>query len=482
MHVYSDLRSFLACCEEHGELLHLTGAHWDKEMGAITELNARLDNCKALLFDEVPDHDKGYRVLVNATSSPQRLAMTLGFEANTTEELTAKLRGGWFSKLEASSPRFNPVEVTDGPVMENVQRGADVNLWKIPSPLWHELDGGRYIGTGNTVITRDPDTGWVNLGAYRLMLTDKPNETTLWMATLRHGRMHMNKYFERGERMPVVVTLGQDPLLAVLAGIETKAGVGELNVAGAIRGEPVKVIRGPITGLPIPADAEIVLEGWVRQGYEKYEGPFGEGTGYYAGGQNMVPVIEVEAVYHRTNPILYGSPPGKPPNDFSYYYSVVRSALIQDQMEAAGIPGVRQVWADEVGIARLLLVVSIKQGYYGHSRQAGLLASQVQAGAYLGRYVIVVDDDIDPKDLKEVMWAVITRAEPSEDIEIIRKAWGSKIDPLHIAYPKGTTYSSRAIIDACIPFEHIKEFPPVASCSPEYMRQVKEKWEQVLRK
>lgn len=158
---------------------------------------------------------------------------------------------------------------------------------------------------------------------------------------------------------------------------------------------------------------------------------------------------------------------------------MLRSALIHDQLELAGIPDVQGVWADEVGSGRLLIVVAIKQRYMGHARQAGFVASQCQAGAYFGRYVIVVDDDIDPTNLKEVIWAMSTRSDPASDIETIHKAWGSRLDPLYCTYPPGTMYNSRAIIDACRPFEHLATFPRVAASAPAELERVRKKWHQL---
>jgi UbiD family decarboxylase len=146
----------------------------------------------------------------------------------------------------------------------------------------------------------------------------------------------------------------------------------------------------------------------------------------------------------------------------------------------AGIPDIRGVWAHEVGGSRLFIAVSIKQRYLGHARQAGFVASQCQTGAYLGRYVVVVDEDIDPSDLQEVIWAMCTRSDPASDIEMIRRAWSSEADPL---VRKGSPpCNSRAIIDACRPYEWLDEFPPVVETSPDLLRAIKTKWADVLEK
>jgi UbiD family decarboxylase len=238
------------------------------------------------------------------------------------------------------------------------------------------------------------------------------------------------------------------------------------------------MIRGRVTGLPIPADAELVLEGWMDE-ERAPEGPFGEFLGYYASGGEPAPLVKIEAIYHRNNPIVLGSPPGKPPHDLSFYFSTMRSALLHDQIQAAGVPDVHAVWADEIGGGRLLTTVAIKQRYFGHSRQAGLIASQCQAGVYLGRYVIVVDHDIDPTNIREVMWAFATRTDPSRDILTFDQSLGSKADPMQQFYEPGTMHSSRAVIDACRPFKDLANFPIVAATPRGTLDEVRRKWRHV---
>jgi UbiD family decarboxylase len=145
---------------------------------------------------------------------------------------------------------------------------------------------------------------------------------------------------------------------------------------------------------------------------------------------------------------------------------------------ATGVPEIRDVWAHEAGGGRLLLVVAIKQRYCGHARQAGLIAGQLQAAAYMNRYVVVVDEDVDVRSLDQVMWAMCTRSDPAEDIEIIRKCWGSTADPL-LTDPE-RPYNSRAIIDACVPYERVSTFPPIAASDPARLRDVRAKWAHVL--
>jgi len=186
----------------------------------------------------------------------------------------------------------------------------------------------------------------------------------------------------------------------------------------------------------------------------------------------------VKRLYHRNNPIILGAPPTRPPCEFNYMRCFMRSALIWQQMEAAGIQDIQGVWCHEAGGARLLTIVSIKQRYAGHAKQAGMVAAYCHAGGYLGRYVIVVDDDIDVTNTNDVLWALTTRSNPEIDIEMIRRSWSGPLDPI---IPKGQKgLSSRAVIDACRPYEWISDFPPVAESSAEVRRAAEEKWGKIL--
>ena len=469
---YEGLREWLDQVEAIGELGHPKGADWNLEIGGISELDYKKRG-PALLFDNIKGHAPGFRILTSSTNSARRLGLTLRMGAEHTDaSLVAALRGSP-NRWEDASKDFDPVFVESGPVFENVMEGDDVDLMKFPTPFWHALDGGRFIGTGCAVATIDPEEKWVNLGAYRSMLVDK-NHVTLSMVAGKHGHMHHQKWMEREGRAPVVIHIGMDPLFLVLSGIEVPTGVSELNYAGAIRGEPVKVVKSTVTGLPIIANAEIVIEGWVKKGDKTNDGPFGEWPGYYVSPVTQEPFFKVERVLYRNNPIMLGSPPAKPPHDYSYMRTILKSAMIFDALVSAGIPDVKGVYAPECGGGRMFVVVAIKQRYAGHARQAGMIASQCRAAAYMGKYTVVVDEDIDVTRLEEVIWAICTRTDPVNSIDFIRRAWASKAEPMR--RPDQPTFNSRAIIDACRPYEWIDEFPKVAEVDPAYLRELEQKW------
>ena len=471
---YSDLREWINIVDDLGELKTVEGVHWDLEIGVISEEEIGRKG-PAMLYDRIVDYPPGYRVLVGALSSQRRLALTLGLAPDLdVQELLLK----WREKSRDLKP-IPPKYVEDGPVFENRYFDDDVDLFKFPTPKWHEHDGGRFIGTGSVDITSDPDDGWINLGCYRVMIHSK-NQVGFFISPGKHGRMHRDKWFQRNEPMPVAISIGHDPAIFLAGGTGVPFGLSEYDWVGGLKGEPVEVIRGPITGLPIPASAEIVLEGYVNPSDLLMEGPFGEWTGYYGSDERPEPVMQVKGLYHRTDPIILGQPPGKPTTAPSYSGCFLRSAAIHEQLEKAGVPGISSVWCHEVGGTRLFTVVGIDQRYAGHAKQVGVVASECQAGAYLGRFVLVVDDDIDVMDLKDVIWAMCTRVDPAGDIDILRRCWSGPLDPMLRPDKKERRefFNSRAIIDATRPFEWRDQFPIVAQSSPETRERIRNKWKE----
>lgn len=471
---WNDLREWMAEVERLGELRVVEGATWQEDIGAITEMLDHTDGAPCVLFDSIPGYEQGRRVIVNCNGTRRRQAVTIDIpsEEATHEALMAR----WQQILNHLQP-LPPETVEDGPVMENVIEAQDVDLEAFPAPQWHAKDGGRFIGTASLNILRDPDSGWVNLGTYRNQVLG-PRRLGIWISPGKHGRHIRQTYFDRGEKCPVVVVVGSDPLLFWSACAEgIPYGAGELDWTGGVRQRPVEVVEGPLTGLPIPAAAEIAVEGFMTPGLEQVEGPYGEWTGYYASGTPTVPVIEVAAIYHRHDPIILGCPQGKPPHEDNQFLAYLKSNMVRQQIEAAGVSGVTGVWCPPEGGNRLLVVVAVRQRYAGHARQVAHVAAQCGAAAYNGRYVVVVDEDIDIYDLDDVLWAVLTRSDPGEDIEFIRRAWSSPLDP--IVADGAVPFNSRAIIDATIPWERRETFAePIVS--KEQAQKTKEKWGHIL--
>ncbi|MBN2074739.1 MAG: UbiD family decarboxylase [Dehalococcoidales bacterium] len=472
---FNDLRSWLEEVDKIGELKRIDGAHWDKEIGGISELLAERDN-SALLFDQIPGYPEGYRVLSNAFLSHKRTASVLGIqESSSSVEMVNAFR----QRLKKIVP-VPPVEVETGPVKQNILTGDDIDLYKLPTPVWHEVDGGRYIGTGCAIISRDPDDGWINLGTYRCMIFDK-NLMSVSLNPGKHGTKMMEKYHSRGEGFPLAVVCGMDPVLFMAAGSPlTGTGESEYDFAGYIKGEPVEITRGEMTDLPIPASAEIVIEGEIpppERLEKRVDGPFGEWRRVYA--SIASPIMEVKSIMFRDNPIMLGVPPLKMHIPFPFSIPLMASE-IWNVLEYAGIPDVTGVWFGLGLVWPVFCVISIKQGYSGHAKQAAIAAASCRANTVGGLFMIVVDDDIDITSEKDVIWAIANRAN-IENIQVINgiqtKAGSRKKAPVS---GEPSMIGERVIIDACWPYE-LRDQRPVTSCfSEEYQNAIMDKFQSLF--
>ncbi len=471
--MYKDLREFIELVDKLGGLRRIEGADPRFEIGAVTELAAGMAPAPALLFDGIKGHPRGFRILSNAVTSPQRAALALGLDPGLRPLDALK---AWMEKRRTLKP-YAPAVVNTAAYLENTRRGEEIDLGLFPAPIWHARDGGPFIGSGSIVVMRDPDEGWVNASIYRIQVHGKNRLTVQFDHAGRHGAMIANKYWKRGMACPLAIVSGEDPALFV-AGFEyLPAGQSEYEFAGAVKGTPIEVHAGPQTGLPIPAHAEIVFEGELLPMTEMTlpEGPFGEFTGYYASEARPAPVMMVTAVHYRSDPILLGSPPMKPPR---FHFGLpLRAATIWQNLDAAGVTDVVGAWQH---VSQLMTVVALRQRYDGHAKRAALVAA---AHSYMARIVVVVDDDVDPSNLNDVMWAIATRCEPSEQVDIIRNAWSSALDPRISVDDKsrGVTSHSKMLIEACRPFSWMEKFPPTSALSLEEARAVEEKWGKLLR-
>ena len=475
----NDLRAFIDACERRGEVARVSGAHWDKEMGAVTEVlyRQKVEKAPMLVFDAIPGYGAGYRTAYGMFGSPYRLATVLGMDPVHSDD-RAEMLNHFRKNIKRAYKQIAPEIVGDGPVLENVLRDGDVDVFRFPVPVHHELDGGRYIGTACGVVTRDPDTGRVNVGTYRVQALDR-NLCASYISNGKQGLIHRDKYLKAGKPCPVVIIVGADPITYLAGGYTMADNVPEYEWAGGMMGHAMALIEGEVTGLPFPARSEIVLEGWILPGETVNEGPFGEWHGYYAGEARQEPPIRIERIYHRNDPILTCAASQKPPHSHLFERCFLRSASLLDSLEGAGIPDVRGAWLHQAGAGRTFCVVSIKQRYHGHSTQVGLVASQVNPVGYVGRWIVVVDDDIDPTDIHDVIWAMGTRCDPKTRTTLLDNCWSSRLDTMVTDYGKLT--NSRMVIDACKPYERYDSFPPVAQTSRELAAEVRNKYGELFR-
>lgn len=476
--MFDDLREFLKALEERGKLEHIGGADWDLEIGTLNELVSEKQG-PGLLFDAVKGYPEGFRIATNLLHHRIGQKLALGLDEQMSDLEVVRFWKDWMKKYEPLPPTVVP----DGPVFENVLSGDEVDLFKIPTPKWHMHDGGRYIGTGVITLTKDPDEGWVNFGTYRVMIQD--DKTLAFYASPgKHATIMREKYWAKGEPCPVAMCFGQDLLLFCLSTMPIPWGVSEYDVAGYLRQRPVEVVAGRATGLPIPATAEIVAEGFSPPPEQdsRPEGPFGEWQGYYASGSRNEPVVHVKNLYFRNNPILFGQPPVKPPVNTWFPIPIHSASYLWDRLEEAGMMGITGVYVHGPG-DRIIAVIALKQRYLGHGRQLATMAGAfLQGGACTGRYIITVDDDIDPSNLDEVLWAVTTRADPETAISIVPGFLTSPLDPMlspdHRARKQFTT--AKLFIDACWPYHWKDKAPPVNRASDELRGQVTTKWKELF--
>ena len=209
-----DLRAWIDELRAAGELQEISGAEREHEIGGIVDLYMRKMGNRAVLFDDIPGYPRGHRILANILTSIRRINLTLG---RPIDGSAIELVSYW-RKYMKEAKSIAPVTVKTGPLMENVRHGKDANIQKIPTPRWHEHDGGYYIGTGCMVIMKDPDTGWINYGAYRVQ-SHGPNLATVMCSKGKHGDLIKRRYHERGEPCPVAVVVGMHPAFFMVAGL-----------------------------------------------------------------------------------------------------------------------------------------------------------------------------------------------------------------------------------------------------------------------
>ena len=454
-----DLREWLSKVDELGELVRVDKpVGRDEEMSAISYLLAKQQPSPAVLFERAEGFDNspvGAKLLWNILGpSIKRIALTLEEPADTpTVELIRRAK----DKLKQRIP---PREVAraEAPVYENTLTGDQVDLDLLPIPRHWPLDGGRYAGTADAVITRDPDSGYLNIGTYRMMLQDKTH-VGLYMSPGKDARLHITRAWQQGKPIHVAAAWGIDPLFMMIGSQTFPKNVSEYEFAGGIKGEPIPVVRGTTTDLLLPANAEVVIEGVIRPESVKGEGPFGEFPGYYGRPEAGCPLVDVTAVHYRSRPILTNALMADYPScEQSGFFSVIRSAKVWEDLDKLGIPGIQGVYCHPAAAGGFgMTAISLEQRYAGHAAQVLALAAQVPGGAYYTKWIIAVDEDIDPSDMDQVIWAMASRCNPIDDIDILRNTWSTWLDPTQNP-PEKRPYGSKALINACKEHRHLPVF------------------------
>ncbi|MBI4322027.1 MAG: phenylphosphate carboxylase subunit beta [Chloroflexi bacterium] len=466
-----DLRDFIAKCEEIGELARVsTEVDWDLELCTVADLNDEKKG-PALLFEKV--RDSKFPVLIGALSSARRCALALDMPMSLSRGQMAR---EWMERV--SKTRIPPRVVSDGPVLENVIEEEDVDLFRLPIPRFYPLDGGRYVGTNAALVTQDPETGWTNLGTYRMGVHDS-RRVGIYTQRGKHSYAMALKYREMGKNMPAAIVVGQLPLLFLLSSTGVPWGISEYDYAGAVRGEPVEVVRTDLSGLLVPAAAEWVIEGEINPDPSTFlpEGPFGEYPGYYsvtAADEFPKPVFDVKRILHRDNAIFWCQTVGNLGAGKNVIPSIQISASIWSELTTMRIPGIMGVFCPPESGARFMVVVSVKQQYPGHTSQVAHAVAATLVGNYRIKIIVVVDDDIPADDIEQVLWAIANRSNPERSVQIFRRTTSEVLDP-GLDFEE-REIGSRLFIDATIPYEW-KRKPIMVNLDTEMVQKVKDQWD-----
>ncbi len=472
--VCSDLREYIEALENEGELIRIRKeVDWNLEVGAIIRRSYDL-KAPAPLFENIKGYPKGYAILgapVGLSQKPgrslARLSMSLGFAPDATfHEIVEEY-------IVRKKRKIKPLIVDSGPCKENIFLGDQVNLLSLPVPLIHKGDGGRYIGTWHIVVTKDPDTNWVNWGMYRLMVFDEKTMGCLLRPDQHIGLHYYQKYETRGEPMEFAVAIGTGPLSTLVGALRVPTGIDEAEVAGGIQGEPVRLVKCETVDLCVPASSEIVIEGIVRPHERRKEGPFGEYTGYLARDSSPKPVFHVTALTHRNDPIQVHSCMGVPVDDSAVITTVVRAADILDDLRQKGFP-VKGVYLPPEGVSHLA-VISTEVPFANFAKH---LAFSIW-GSTCGRttwYLIIVNEDIDPTDMNEVLWALTTRCHPERGIFSTGSSWSIPLLPFLSPYEKKHYLGSQVLFDCTWPKDWpAEEIPQKASFDEVWPKDIQER-------
>jgi 4-hydroxy-3-polyprenylbenzoate decarboxylase len=492
---FGDLRGWIAALKAHGELHEIDAqVDWNIELGTIMRLAQGPGTGKALLFNNIKDYNKPdsrcRRVFGSALNNYRRIALMLGLPPDTHPRELVKISR---NILEGTIP---PRVVAGGPVKENIVAGSAIDLEEFPTPYWNRMDGGRYLITYAGVVTKDPQTGVMNVGVYRGMLAGRDRIPILmWRA--QHIGHHATSWQAAGKKeMPIAVAIGWEPSLGFCAGSPVPKGICEYDVMGAIRGAPVDLVKCESVDLRVPASAEIVIEGYLGLDPETYmmEGPYAEFTGYLASERSPKPTIRVTCITHRNDPILRGTIEGCLPGSYSENAvgsSIMRAATAWNVLDRSGVPGITDVWCPPVQ-AGINALVSLRQSYRGQAKQAANALWGSTAAHVRYKHVTVVDDDIDIHDYAAVDWAIAHRVNAGEnDIVIMPGTFGLGLDPSTRRRDRnpalfGTGKWNRVLIDATQNLDYDPDpdlggarFPPTVWPSKDDVAAVEARWKEL---
>ena len=468
---FLNLESFLTYLEGAGRLKHVSkSVNKDWELACLArwalESTPEQDSY-AIVFEKIKNHKMP--VVVNLYSTPEMYGLALGVQSKDLLEHWAQALG----KLN------KPTITALGPVQELVHSGPDVDLLSLPTPVWTPgRDGGAYLSAAN-IITKDPDTGIQNMGIYRMQIYDAAHTGLSFGSAMQHGAIHLAKYAKRAEPMPIAAVIGAPPVVTFASAAKTAYGVDELDVAGALAGSSLEVVRAKTVDLLVPAHAECVIEGFVRPQSERPEGPFGEVLGYVSG-VAPAPVVDVTAITQRKGAIHHGFVQQLPPSDGHMVMEMgFLGPLWFYLTRKLGLKGIRDLAIARGSASLSILVVQIARSHVADAVRIGRAVAKFNLGQ---KFIYLVDEDVDLRDTETLNWALSTRVDPDRDIEFIHDFPTFQYDPSTLTraardgkeltsapYP-----SSVAIINATVRCP----VPEISVPSPSFMAKALENWPQ----
>ena len=445
---YRSLRDFIARLERAGRLNRVSAPvspHLE-----MTEIQTRLiaEEGPAVLFENVVGEDGGrydMPVLVNLFGTVERVAWGMNREPDALREVGETLAflrqpeppSGWREAIEML-PLLNTVRamrprtVGDGPVQEVVLTGDDIDLARLPIQTCWPGEPAPLI-TWPLVVTKGPSRSRIdnyNLGIYRMQVTGRDTTLMRWLAHRGGAQQHRRWGREKREPLPAAAVIGADPGTILAAVTPVPDTLSEYQFAGLLRGQKVELVRAKTVPLEVPAEAEIVIEGHVSLDDYRDEGPYGDHTGYYNAVEPF-PVFTVSAITMRRDPIYLSTYTGRPPDEPSILGEALNEVFIPLLVQQ--FPEIVDFWLPPEGCSYRIAVVSIKKSYAGHAKRVMMAVWSYLRQFMYTKWVIVVDDDIDARDWKDVMWAVSTRMDPARDITIVEN---TPIDYLDFASPE----------------------------------------------
>ena len=476
---YRDLRAFLRALEENGELKRIPF-----EVDPVLEIAEFADRSvksggPALLFEKPKGHD--IPVLINSFASMRRMEIAL--EVGSVEEVARRIVDllemrapeGLVGKLKmlpklAEMGSFFPRTVSRGACQE-VIRTEGFSLRDLPAlQCWPE-DGGRFI-TLPLVFSRNPDTGKRNCGMYRMQIFDERTAGMHWQ-THKQGAEHYRRMGHHGrKRMDVAVAIGADPVTMFSAILPLPPDLDEMIFAGFLRQRPVEMVKCQTSDLEVPANAEIVLEGYVELGELRTEGPFGDHTGFYSLADEY-PVFHATCVTRRDQPIYATTIVGPPPME-DYYMGKAIERIFLPLMRLQ-LPEVRDIAMPAEGVFHNLILVSMRKSYPGHARKV-MHAIWGTGQAMFSKCIVVVDEDVDVQNSREVAWKALNHIDPERDIQFVM----GPVDSLDHS-SRLPNYGSKMGVDATRKWPgegFTRPWPGMIEMSPEVKRRVDELWKQ----